>query len=677
MGLLAPLFLLGLLVIALPLWLHRMNFSDPPSQPFSSVRLMRHSEQTASTEQELRYWLLLACRILALVLLVLLFAEPVFRSNSPLLAGAEQKHNLIVVDQSLSMSAPNVWQEAIDNAELFIEAMENNETAQVIGASSDTEILTDITADKAELRQALARLEPGYATLDYGQVVEAMDEFASNIETPTNIYFVSDIQASNLPIRFSDLVPSRATGLQLDIAQNQNNTQVQPLNWAVTANYDRNRVSANLIGYGTPARQIQLDLLINGELKASQNVDVPASGSAIAQFEELNLALDETHIEVALNLGNSDALDADNSYYISSNSLDALKVLILAADPSLEDSVFLDTAFNSIANPRTQAEVFYAGGQANFALDDFDLVVINDAASLSVNISSALDAFAQRGGNLLLVAGPASHVAGEIQFTGHQFDTNNTGFASNEAQGVIVQQPLHGSVSQFDGVINSQLYQIRQLQTLEGDQIIASTNNGYPWLVEHSMGLGKALILSHSLMPEATDLSLAPEFVPLLRSWANYLGGSGELPNQYVTGDQIQAGVDLNGNRATQVQQVFLPDGSPMLSLSQQAQVQRVTFETPGIYGLQTARGEHLVAVNTPDTESDLAPISDQLVAQWRNLAAEANTPENLAENSIQSSSITRLLSIEDWLLPLLLLIILAESVLGNAHLKVRREISR
>ena len=677
MGLLAPLFLLGLLAIALPLWLHRMNFSDPPSQPFSSVRLMRHSEQTASTEQELRYKILLACRILALALLVLLFAEPVFRSDSPLLAGSEQKHNLIVVDQSLSMSAPNVWQQAIDNTERFIEAMENNETAQIIGASSDIEILTDITADKAELRQALARLQPGYATLDYGQIVDAMDEFASNIETPTSIFFVSDIQASNLPIRFSDLVPTRATDLQLGIAQNQDNNQIQPLNWAVSANYDRNGVSANIVGYGTPARQIQLDLLINGELRASQDVQVPASGSAIAKFEELNLALDETHIEVALNPGNTDAIAADNSYYISSNSLDSLKVLILSSDPALEDSVFLDTAFNSIANPRTQAEVFYGGGQVNFALDDFNLVVVNDVASLSENITYGLDLFAQRGGNLLLIAGPATHAASEIQLTGHQFAADTAGFNSGETQGVIVQQPLHGSVSQFEGTINSQLYQIRQLQTLEGDQVIASTNNGYPWLVEHSMGLGKVLILSHSLLPSATDLSLAPEFVPLLRSWASYLGGSGELPDQYVTGEKTQTGIDINGNRATQIQQIFLPNGDPMLSLSQQNQLQTITFETPGIYGLQTVRGEHLTAVNTPDEESDLAPISDQLIAQWRNLAANTDAPQSSAENSIQNSSITNLLSIEDWLLPLLLLIILAESVLGNAHLKVRREILR
>lgn len=677
MGLLAPLFLLGLLAIALPIWLHRMNFSDPPSKPFSSIRLLRHSEQTSSTEQEVRYWILLACRILALILLVLLFAEPVFRSDSPLLAGSTQKHNLIVVDQSLSMSAPDVWQDALNKAESFIDLMENSETAQIIGAGSDIEILTEVTADKAELQQALARLEPGYATLDYGLIVESMDEIASNFEIPTSIYLISDTQASNLPIRFSDLVPKRATDLQLGIAQGQGNTQAQPLNWAVTANYDRNAVSANIVGYGTPARQIQLDLLINGELRASQDIDVPASGSAIAQFEELNLALDETHIEVALNLGNIDALEADNRYYISSNSLDSLKVLILSADPSLEDSVFLDTAFNSIANPRTQAEVFYGGGQVNFALDDFNLVVVNDVASLSENVTYGLDNFAQRGGNLLLIAGPATHAAGEIQLTGHQFAANNAGFASGETQGVIVQQPLHGSVSQFEGTINSQLYQIRQLQTLEDDQVIASTNNGYPWLLEHSTGLGKALILSHSLLPSATDLSLAPEFVPLLRSWASYLGGSGALPDQYVTGEKTQTGIDLNGNRATQIQQIFLPNGDPMLSLSQQSQLQTVTFATPGIYGLQTVRGEHLTAVNIPDAESNLAPISDQLIAQWRNLAANADTPINLAEDSIQNSSITSLLSIEDWLLPLLLLIILAESVLGNAHLKVRREIPR
>ena len=37
MTLLAPLFLLGLLAIGVPIWLHRLSSENPNRQPFSSV----------------------------------------------------------------------------------------------------------------------------------------------------------------------------------------------------------------------------------------------------------------------------------------------------------------------------------------------------------------------------------------------------------------------------------------------------------------------------------------------------------------------------------------------------------------------------------------------------------------------------------------------------------------
>lgn len=685
MSLLAPLFLLGLFAIALPLWLHRMNFSDPPSQPFSSVRLMRHSEQTASTEQKLRYLLLLAARILALVILAFLFAEPAFRTNSPLVSSTEQRHNLIVLDQSLSMSAPDVWQDVVAKAEARIEAMQNFETAQIIGAGFEISLVTEVTADKGDLIQAANRLKPEYISLDYGQLVSTLDDIAVNNGSggdardaiPTQIYFISDAQASNLPIRFSDLVPNRATGLELDIA----GSPAQVFNWSVSAQYDRDKVVANVVSHNGPARQMQVDLLVNGESRASQTLDIPASGSALATFDELALALDETRLEVVLNSATpdtqfGDALLADNHYFITANSIDALSVLILAADPSLQDTLFLDTALRSIADPSIETDLIYGGGSVNFALDEFDLVVINDIAALSDTVAEALRTYAERGGNLLSIAGPLTHSAGEFGLTDHEF-AEPLSFAANDSQGLLIQQPLHGSVSAFDGAINAQLYQPLEMQLVDGDEVIASTNNGYPWLVEHSMGLGRNLIVAHSFLPASTDLSVAPEFVPLLRSWMTYLGGAGDLPNEYETGEQIQVGLDLNENRSAAVQQVFLPNGDPVLSLSQQSQIQGVRFEEPGIYGLQTARGEHLVAVNTPAVESDLTPIPQALLAQWRNLASvqEINAvgPIN-AGSGVESTSLK---SIEDWLLPLLILIILIESVLGNTHLNVRREIVR
>jgi hypothetical protein len=76
---LAPLFLLGLVGLGVPLWLHRFARQTEQKQPFASLMFLEASEVRRSRRHELRYWLLLALRLLLLALLVLAFAGPLWR----------------------------------------------------------------------------------------------------------------------------------------------------------------------------------------------------------------------------------------------------------------------------------------------------------------------------------------------------------------------------------------------------------------------------------------------------------------------------------------------------------------------------------------------------------------------------------------------------------------------
>ena len=71
MTLLAPAFLLGLLAIGVPLWLHRLSSENPNRQPFSSVMSLEPGEPRRVLAKKLQYLLLLALRIGILVLLAL------------------------------------------------------------------------------------------------------------------------------------------------------------------------------------------------------------------------------------------------------------------------------------------------------------------------------------------------------------------------------------------------------------------------------------------------------------------------------------------------------------------------------------------------------------------------------------------------------------------------------
>ncbi len=123
MGFLAPLFLAGLLAVGLPLWLHRFARDTRTKQPFASLMLLEQSQIQQSREHTLKYWLLLALRILLLLLIALTFAQPVLPWRTPPLEAQDRKLHVIVMDTSLSMQQGDHWQKAVEKAQALIGAM--------------------------------------------------------------------------------------------------------------------------------------------------------------------------------------------------------------------------------------------------------------------------------------------------------------------------------------------------------------------------------------------------------------------------------------------------------------------------------------------------------------------------------------------------------------------------
>ena len=78
MSFMAPLFLLGALAIALPLWLHRLQSKSSVRQKFSSAMLLEAAAEQIHVKREYRYLALLALRVLLLALLAFAFARPLW-----------------------------------------------------------------------------------------------------------------------------------------------------------------------------------------------------------------------------------------------------------------------------------------------------------------------------------------------------------------------------------------------------------------------------------------------------------------------------------------------------------------------------------------------------------------------------------------------------------------------
>ena len=113
---LAPAFLLGLLAIGLPIWLHRVARANPTQHPFASLMFLEASETQRTAKRTLRYWLLLSLRILLLIALALAFAGPLLSHRVVPVADANARLHAIVIDRSLSMQHGERWQRALDGS---------------------------------------------------------------------------------------------------------------------------------------------------------------------------------------------------------------------------------------------------------------------------------------------------------------------------------------------------------------------------------------------------------------------------------------------------------------------------------------------------------------------------------------------------------------------------------
>ena len=213
MGFFAPLFLLGVFAVALPIWLHRLQTQSSERQPFSSAMLLETTEERVHLQKKLKYLVLLALRIALLLMIALAFAKPFLNRPPALLTAGAAGTHLILVDTSVSMSRAGVFAQAITVASQLVDEAPSGALLQVLAVDDALHVESDLSAVKAAHRSAVSRLKVSALRLDYGSAMAAVDRLAESLPPPVTLHAISDFQASAMPVRFADVVPSRVNDL--------------------------------------------------------------------------------------------------------------------------------------------------------------------------------------------------------------------------------------------------------------------------------------------------------------------------------------------------------------------------------------------------------------------------------------------------------------------------------
>ena len=652
-GLLAPLFLVGLLAVGLPLWLHRLQTQSSDRKPFSSAMLLETAEKQVHVKKKLKYLLLLAARIALLVLLALAFAKPFLTRPPVMIASTDAGTRLLVVDTSASMGRNGVFPQALTSARQAINDAPADALIQVVAADAGLRVLGSLTNDKGAARNELETLSPSELRLDVGEIMTALERLAAGLPPPVELHVVSDFQASAMPVRFSDAIPDGVASFTPHVVGTG-----EPFNWSISYVRDSaDGIEVGLNGSGDRERVGDVDLFVNGEIISSKG---------LSQTGPLSLQFDRPDFEsganrVALRINTDDDFTADNDWYHVVDNAPPDPIPLITLNAGGLPVTYLSAALESAG--RYRVEPLIAGDFDTRILTRYRWAIVDDVGLADPDMTAALDEFVANGGNLLAFAGDRAAAMEVLPVTGHRPGALVSGQQPGDFLSVGQVDARHPALSATEGWQSVTITRNLPLEPGDGDDVIIRLSNNEPFLIEQRSGAGRILLVTGALDNRWNDLPVRPVFVSFIIEAARYLSGVGELPRSYTAGAVLP--LSLAGASSGQVVD---PDGNTVLSLADTTREQQIKLDRTGFYEVYTPQGETVVAANIDPRESDRRKVSQETLDDWQNATVGQDAGAGAAFAAEQEETV----ELWHWVLLALALVVIGESFLGNMHLAPR-----
>lgn len=655
MSFLAPLFLAGMLAIAVPFWLHRLQAESADRKPFSSAMLLEKSEQRVHVRKKLKYLALLTLRVLALAIIALAFARPLWTNTDALPGPTPDGTHLVLVDTSASMGRAGVFDRALSRAHGAIDAAPSGAYLQVLAASSEVRELAPVSVDRDAQKGALAALSPDRARLDFGRAISAVDRLAESLPPPVVLHLVSDLQDSGLPVRFSDLVSHSVNRLILhDVGDGS------ARNWAIESMRPaEGNADVVVSGTGTATETATVLLTLNGVPVGEEQV----SGAGVTTISFAGLEFEPGDNRLLAELDVTDDLSADNSrYYVARNNPPTSVPLITLNRGGLPVT-YLTAALLSDPDGAYRVEPAVVGDFDPRTLSRHRWAIVDDIGAIDAELETVLSDFVAGGGGLLAFTGARSATATRVPVMGNAIGGASLGSAGDGFLSIGQVDSGHPLLARTQGWYAVNLTASTPVEAATADQVLIRLDSGEPFLIERRVGQGRVLLVAGGLENQSNDLPIRPVFVSFMIEAARYLSGIEQRQRSFAAGELLP--LTQSGSTSGQV---IDPDGRSILELADTTRAQRIPLRKTGFYGVYTRDGEYLVAVNTDPRESRLEPIAAETGQRWVAAMGGAGATEGDVMLDIEAQPY------ELWhvLLLVLTFVLIAESVIANMYLTPR-----
>lgn len=667
----SPWFLIGLLSIAVPIYLHLYHRKTPIRKEFPSLRLIRLSVEFVARRRRMKNLLLLFLRLLVVIFLIMALARPfIGQSASAGASSATPAAFVVLLDNSMSMGASHqgisLFNTARSRALEILDQMQSGDKATVGLLNDPGQLLfPQLTWDRDALKKSLANAPLSMAgTSIYSSLLPALKLLVPLQTYRRAIYVVTDMtETAWKPLIEKYKLSEVDKGIDLIMVPVGG---AAPENMAVTGleivapvvmSGRKVPLRVKIANYANRARNARLVISINGERKFEKEVELAPDSE---KQSEIKLNFSKVGMNSLSAAVQADSLAFDNERFLAVRVFEPCRLLAIkpeSAPGQVEnrEDLFLKFALNPLNRSKENnfnVESRSAAEAANLDLQRYAAVFVINQRSLSPELIKRLSSYLLDGGSLLWFLGDKvdpdwynrhliDELGGEYLLPARIFKRVGNAVSKSVAYQMTDLDFGHPAFSLFSRDGNgdpgrASVFEFFQVRPNPAALLLSRMSHGLPGIVEEKRGQGRSMLVTFNADTSWSDWPLKPTWLPFLHQALISMVTARDL-NLGSVRPGMPVAATLNRTQAKKIT-MRLPDQKEVsVSTSENGSglLHFTSRETdqPGYY--QLFADDQLItafAVNPPPEESRLDRINLREVPRFIPLKTEVGKGHGVKE---------------------------------------------
>lgn len=504
-----PEVLYALLLLLIPILVHLFQLRRFEKTAFTNVKLLQNVILQTRKSSQLKKWLILLTRLLAIAALVFAFAQPYFANRDIV---QTEKETVIYLDNSFSMQTKGEKGDLLKRAvqELLNTVPEDEE----VSIFTNTETFKNTTIKS--IRNDLLRLEYSHQQEAIPSVIlKGRKLFSKQQNSDKNLILISDFQ-QNEQLSFQTDSTFTTNYIQLKPA-NANNIALDSL---YIAEQDANSVKIAVVlkNSGVPVQDVAVSLYDGGSLIAKSSVNLDPQNSSEVTFSIPSNKVIQGEIRI-----DDNSLQFDNNLFFNINAPEKINVLAInEADDEFLKKLYTEDEFNLVSAPLNQLNYNDISTQ--------QLIVLNELKTIPNPLLTALRSFKQNGGSLVIIPAKESNLTSYnelLKTNSFSSLTKVPNVTEKKITKINFSHPLFTNVFEKQ-VTNFQYPKVNDYYSIVSTAAILRLENNLPFL----LSTNDTYVFTAPINNENSNFKNSPIIVPILY---NIGKNSLRLTNLYYT----------------------------------------------------------------------------------------------------------------------------------------------